>query len=298
MLSLWLSLTSANFFSWANFGNLLAETALWSILGLAAASVIIAGGIDISIGSLLALSAACAGLLLKLPLAPEISIPLAIVGALTVGLAGGLLNGLISLVGKVHPIVVTLGMMIVYRGLVIALVSGRQISSVPEAFGWIWICPGSGFRAVIVLGAVVSAVLYVIHVHRPAGRHLYALGSSSTAAQLAGVSRVKTWLFAFGLGGLLTGIAAVIVLSASMQMQSQLGKGWELQAIAVAVIGGVSITGGRGTVVGVILGAVLLRLVNLALVRWEIRGEQVNVFVGGLILAAVLLDLFLRKRRT
>jgi rhamnose transport system ATP-binding protein len=298
MLSLWLSLTSANFFSWANFGNLLAETALWSILGLAAASVIIAGGIDISIGSLLALSAACAGLLLKLPLAPEMSIPLAIVGALTVGLAGGLLNGLISLVGKVHPIVVTLGMMIVYRGLVIALVSGRQISSVPEAFGWIWIYPGSGFRAVIVLGAVVSAVLYVIHVHRPAGRHLYALGSSSTAAQLVGVSRVKTWLFAFGLGGLLTGIAAVIVLSASMQMQSQLGKGWELQAIAVAVIGGVSITGGRGTVVGVILGAVLLRLVNLALVRWEIRGEQVDVFVGGLILAAVLLDLFLRKRRT
>lgn len=297
MLSLWLSLTSANFFSWANFGNLLAETALWSILGLAAASVIIAGGIDISIGSLLALSAACAGLLLKLPLAPEISIPLAILGALTVGLAGGLLNGLISLVGKVHPIVVTLGMMIVYRGIVIALVSGRQISSVPEAFGWIWIYPGSGFRAVIVLGVVVSAVLYVIHVHRPSGRHLYALGSSSTAARLVGVSHVKTWLFAFGLGGLLTGIAAVMVLSASMQMQSQLGKGWELQAIAVAVIGGVSITGGRGTVVGVILGAVLLRLVNLALVRWEIRGEQVDVFVGGLILAAVLLDLFLRKRR-
>jgi ribose transport system permease protein len=88
-----------------------------------------------------------------------------------------------------------------------------------------------------------------------------------------------------------------MVLSASMQMQSQLGKGWELQAIAVAVIGGVSITGGRGTVGGVILGAVLLRLVNLALVRWEVRGEQVDVFVGGLILAAVLLDLFLRKRR-
>ena len=297
LLSLWLSLTSANFFSWANFGNLLAETAVWSILGLAAATVIIAGGIDISIGSLLALSAACAGLLLKLPLAPEISIPLAILGALAVGLAGGLLNGWISLVGRVHPIVVTLGMMIVYRGMVIALVSGRQISSVPEAFGWIWIHPASGFRAAIVLGFVVSAVLYVIHVHRRAGRHLYALGSSSTAARLVGVSHVRTWLFAFGLGGLLTGIAAVMVLSASMQMQSQLGKGWELQAIAVAVIGGVSITGGRGTVGGVILGAVLLRLVNLALVRWEVRGEQVDVFVGGLILAAVLLDLFLRKRR-
>ncbi|MBI81788.1 MAG: hypothetical protein CMJ81_01200 [Planctomycetaceae bacterium] len=298
VLGVWLSLTSENFFSWSNFGNLMAETALWSVLGLAAATVIVVGGIDISIGSLLALSAACAGLLFKLPLPPEISIPLAILAALAVGLAGGLLNGFLALVGKVHPIVVTLGMMIVYRGMVIALVSGRQISSVPEAFGWISIYPASGFRAAIVLGLVVSLVLYVIHVHRRAGRHLYALGSSASAARLVGLSHAKTWLFAFALGGLLTGIAAVMVLSASMQMQSQLAKGWELQAIAVAVIGGVSITGGRGTVPGVILGAVLLRLVNLALVRWEIRGEQVDVFVGGLILAAVLLDLFLRKRGT
>jgi ribose/xylose/arabinose/galactoside ABC-type transport system permease subunit len=89
-----------------------------------------------------------------------------------------------------------------------------------------------------------------------------------------------------------------MVLFSSMQMQSQLAKGWELQAIAVAVIGGVSITGGRGTVLGVVLGAVLLRLVNLALVRWEIRGEQVDVFIGGLILTAVLLDLFWKRRRT
>ena len=298
LLSIWLSLTSVNFFSWANFGNLLAETALWSILGLAAATVIIAGGIDISIGSLLALSAACAGLLLKLPIAPEVSIPLAILVSLLVGLAGGLLNGFVSLVGRVHPIVVTLGMMIVYRGMVIALVSGRQISSVPQAFGWISIHPESGFRLAIVLGLLVSAMLYVVHTHRRAGRHLYALGSSSSAARLVGVSHAKTWLFAFGLGGLLTGVAAVMVLSASMQMQSQLAKGWELQAIAVAVIGGVSITGGRGTVLGVVLGAVLLRLVNQALVRWEIRGDQVDLFIGGLILTAVLLDLFWKRPRT
>jgi ABC-type sugar transport system ATPase subunit/ribose/xylose/arabinose/galactoside ABC-type transport system permease subunit len=298
VLSIWLSLTSVNFFSWANFGNLLAETALWSILGLAAATVIIAGGIDISIGSLLALAAACGGLLLKLPMAPQISIPLAILASLLVGLGGGLLNGFVSLVGRVHPIVVTLGMMIVYRGMVIALVSGRQINSVPQAFGWISIHPESGFRGAIVLGLLVSATLYVVHAHRRAGRHLYALGSSPSAARLVGVSQAKTWLFAFGLGGLLTGVAAVMVLSASMQMQSQLAKGWELQAIAVAVIGGVSITGGRGTVLGVVLGAVLLRLVNLALVRWEIRGEQVDVFIGGLILTAVLLDLFWKRRRT
>jgi ribose/xylose/arabinose/galactoside ABC-type transport system permease subunit len=189
-------------------------------------------------------------------------------------------------------------MMIVYRGMVIALVSGRQINSVPQAFGWISIHPESGFRGAIVLGLLVSATLYVVHAHRRAGRHLYALGSSPSAARLVGVSQAKTWLFAFGLGGLLTGVAAVMVLSASMQMQSQLAKGWELQAIAVAVIGGVSITGGRGTVLGVVLGAVLLRLVNLALVRWEIRGEQVDVFIGGLILTAVLLDLFWKRRRT
>lgn len=296
LLSVWLTLTSDGFLTSASIGQLLADTALWSLLGLAAAAVIVTGAIDISIGSLLALSAACAGLILKLPLPPVATIPLAICVSLCVGTCGGLVNGALSIIGRVHPIVVTLGMMIVYRGLVIALLSGNQISYLPESFGLLAINPETGLRGSIAIGILAAlAMAGVLNFTRP-GRHLYAVGASHSAAHLAGISHLRATLTAFALCGLLTGLAAIVELSSSMQMQSQLGKGWELQAIAVAVIGGVSITGGRGTVSGVVLGALLLRLVNSALVRWEIKGEQTDVVVGGLILAAVLFDTFWRRR--
>jgi len=295
-LCLWLGLTSEGFLDADHLGHLFADTALWSILGLAAATVIIAGGIDISIGSLLALSAAVAGIVLKLPIRPAASIPLAIGAAMLVSTSGSLLNGWISLVGRVHPIVVTLGTMVIYRGLVIGLLRNHQISLLPSAFGGLAIHRATGFRGTIAIGILAAAAMVILLRFTRTGRHVYALGTSTTAARLVGISRSRTWLWAFGLAGLLVGLAAVSELSSSMQMQSQLGRGWELQAIAVAVIGGVSITGGRGTVLGVVLASFLLRLVNNALVRWEIKGDQVDVVVGGLILAAVLFDLGWRRR--
>jgi ABC-type sugar transport system ATPase subunit/ribose/xylose/arabinose/galactoside ABC-type transport system permease subunit len=295
VLLLWLGLTSDNFFSANNLANLASETGLWTILGLAAATVIVAGGIDISVGSLIAVAAASAGLILKTDLPPGLSIPLAVASAVAVGSSGGLLNGALSLVGRIHPIVVTLGMIFFYRGIAIALLRGQQINELPQQFGYLAIHPASGFRGVILIGAVVTVSLYVVLSHTRFGRHLYALGSSESAARLVGISKTKVWLGAFAASGLLVGLAAAIELASSMQMQAQLAKGWELQAIAVAVIGGVSITGGRGTVLGVFLGALLLQLVNSALVRWEIQGSQVDLVVGGMILTAVVLDLVWRK---
>ena len=294
-LMVWLGLTSDNFFSTTNLANLASETALWTILGLAAATVIIAGGIDISIGSLVAVCAASAGLILKSELAPGLSIPLAIMTALAVGTLGGLLNGVISIKGRIHPIVVTLGMIFLYRGIAIAMLRGQQINELPPAFGNLAIHHSSGLRGVILIGVVVMGLMYLLLGHTRFGRHLYALGASESAAQLVGISKTKTWLAAFAISGSLIALAAVIELASSMQMQAQLAKGWELQAIAVAVIGGVSITGGRGTVVGVFLGALLLQLVSSALVRWEIHGSQVDLVVGGMILVAVIMDLSWRR---
>ena len=194
-----------------------------------------------------------------------------------------------------HPIVITLGMIFLYRGIAIAMLRGQQINELPTSFGYLAIHPGSGFRGVIVLGVAVTGLLYLLLGHTRFGRHLYALGASESAARLVGISRTKIWLGAFALSGLLVGLAAAIELASSMQMQAQLARGWELQAIAIAVIGGVSITGGRGSVLGVFLGALLLQLVGSALVRWEIQGSQVDLVVGGMILVAVVLDQFWRK---
>ena len=291
-LGAWLAMASEGL----HLVSLLTSAALWSILGLAAASVIVAGGIDISIGSLLALAATSAALVLKLPIPSALSIPLAIVTGMLVGTAGGALNAAVSLWGRVHPIVVTLGTMTIYRGLVILLLGGKPMTGLPPEFGRMAIDPRTGFRGAIVLAVVVIATVYVWLAHTRSGRHLYALGAGPTAARLAGISRTHVWFTAFGVGGLLTGVAGVLQLSMSQQMQARLGAGWELSAIAIAVIGGFAITGGRGTVWGVVLAALLLRMTNSALVRWEVQPEQFDLLIGALILGTVLLDLIWRRR--
>lgn len=287
LLTCWLWSTTEGFDPWIQ----LTHATVWIILGLAASSVILAGGIDISIGSLLALSAASAAFVLRLDYTPLLTIPAAILLATTVGIAGGVANGALSLVGRVHPIVVTLGTMTIYRGLVIMLLGGRPATGLPPLFLRLAIDPQSGFRGAVLATAVLVVVVHIFLQHTRSGRHIFALGSSPTAARLVGISASRTWLLAFGVGGGLAGLAGALQLAMSGQMQSRLGSGWELGAIAVAVIGGVSIQGGRGSVLGVILGALLLRLVTSAIVRWGIAGEQVDLLIGGMILAAVLSDL-------
>ena len=289
-LMIWLGLTTDGFFEPGSLMKLAANASLGVILGLAAATVIIAGGIDISVGSLLALAAVCAGMVLKSPFSTALTIPLAILVACGVGCAGGLLNGALSLAGRVHPIVVTLGTMSIYRGIVVALRGQHDINDLPQAFTWLAVHPPSGFRGSILFAALVAGAAYFWLAHMRSGRHLYALGSSPTAARLVGISRVKLTLIAFAVGGLMIGVAAIVELARSGSMQSRLGTGWELQAIAIAVIGGVRITGGQGSVLGVVLGAFLMQLVQTALVRWEIQGDQVDVVVGGMILVAILLN--------
>ena len=286
-LGLWLTVSTEGF----SLLNLLTHTSLWAILGLAAAVVIVGRGIDISIGSMVALSAASAAMVLKLPYPAEILIPAAILAGLLAGTAGGVLNAVLALLGGLHPIVVTLGTLTIYRGLVIAMLGGRPMTGLPPQFGRLAIDPATGFRGSVAVAGLVVLLVYLWMAHTRSGRHVYALGSAPRAAGLLGLSKARLWPVTFGLGGLLAGLAGVLQLSMGQQMQARLGAGWELSAIAVAVIGGVGITGGRGTVLGVVLGALLLRLVNSALVRWGVSDQQTDLVVGSLILAALLLDL-------
>ena len=292
VLACWLAGTSDGF----SFASLLTNTSVWSLLGIPAATVILAGGIDISIGALVGLSAVTASLVLKTSLPPAVSIPLACLAGVAVGTAGGLANAAITLAGRVHPVVVTLGTMTIYRGLVIMLCGGKSVGDLPTVFSRLAIDPASGFRGVIPLAAVTLGAAFVWLRQTRSGRHVYAFGSSPTASLQAGISHRRTWLTAFGVGGFLAGLAGVVQLAISGQMQANLGTGWELQAITIAVIGGVAITGGRGTVLGVVLGALLLRLVNSALVRWGIAEQQVDLAVGSMLLAAILFDLGWRRR--
>lgn len=294
LLALWTGITADGF----NVVTLFANASIWALLGLAASTVILAGGIDISIGSLVALAATTCAIVIRLPGPPWCMIPLGITAGVVAGGIGGSVNAAISLVGRIHPIVVTLGTMTIYRGLVIAMLGGKAVTGLPRAFLEIARDPETGIRWAALGAAAVIAGGAIWLNHTRSGRFLFALGSSPRAARLAGVPARRTWILAFAVGGMLAGLAGVIQLAESGQMQSRLGVGWELHAIAVAVIGGVAITGGRGSVTGVVLGALLIRLINGALIRWGIRDTQFDFFVGTMILAAVLLDCVWRRGRT
>jgi ABC-type sugar transport system ATPase subunit/ribose/xylose/arabinose/galactoside ABC-type transport system permease subunit len=290
-----LAMTSDAFLTGANLGGMLASTSVLMMLSLGAASVIMAGAIDISIGAVLALAAAVAGLVLQRPYAPLVTIPAAIAASLAVGLAAGWTNALLSLRGRVHPIVITLGTMTIYRGLLISLTGGDTITDLPQGFVQWSSATVLGINGSVVVGLAVAVVMYVWLGYVRSGRHLIAYGASPTAARLVGISQGRTWLAAFGAGGLLAALAGIVELSQTGSLQSGTGTGYELQAIAAAVIGGVSIAGGRGTVVGVCLGALLLGLIQNGLVLWQVSRFHYSLVIGGLLLAAILMDMAWRR---
>jgi rhamnose transport system ATP-binding protein len=290
-----LGLSTNTFFTSGNLRGLLASASVLSILALGAAGIILGGGIDISLGSLLALSAGIGGLVLKLPYHPAAIIPAAIGASLAIGTLGGLLNATLTLAGRVHPIVVTLGTMTIFRGLLISLTGGDSITDLPRAFTSWSTTPLWGVNGSVMLGALVALTAYICLNRLRLGRHILALGSSPNAARLVGISKPRAWLVSFATGGLLAALAGMLELSQTGAMQSGMGTGYELQAIAAAVIGGVSISGGRGSVLGVCLGALLLSLIYNAVVLWQISGHHYALVTGALLLLAVLSDRVWRR---
>lgn len=290
-----LALTRPAFSSAENLSGVANHAATWVILGLGAATVIVAGGIDISIGALLALSAGAAGLTMTRSELGALAIPLGVAVGLVTGAVGGALNASLALVGRVHPIVVTLATMTIFRGVLILITGGDVVTGLPPGFGQLATTRVAGLQ-----GAVWLALLCVVLTggwlnQWTSGRELYAVGSSERAAWLAGIRKGAVWMRAFTGGGLAAGLAGLVELAMTGSMQSRLGVGYELRAIAAAVIGGVAITGGRGGPIGVLLGGLLLSLIENALVLWSVSPARYDLVVGGLLTGAVLLDRWARR---
>jgi rhamnose transport system permease protein len=266
-----------------------------SYIGVAAVGmtmIILCGHIDISIGAALGLCATVAG---KLAVG---GVPLGIVFAATILTGGviGYLNGLLVAYCRIPAIVTTLGMASILKGGLILTTGGTWIYGLPPGFGIsrqsilgipVPIC------ALILFGVAFSIWLKYI----PGGRQIYAIGGNAEAARLSGIPVRKVTLGVFVLNGLLVGISAILYATNFTAIQSNVAPGFELTVITSAVIGGVSILGGTGTVVGALLGAVLLQTIGTALVFLHIRAEWFQTVQGSLILLTILLDVF-RRRRT
>ncbi len=249
------------------------------------ALVIVCRQIDISIGSQFAVCSVCAGLLAaaKLPLA------VVLLGAVAAGALQGALNGVLVAGLRLPSIVVTLATMVIWREGLRWLRQG-QFVNLPDQFQWLGLSQGSGQRLLIGSSVALLVALALGMKHIPAGRYVYAVGSDAEAARLAGIRPQLTTFLVFVFMGALTGVAALMNIAQSPQVDPKSGAGLELKAIAAAVVGGVAISGGRGNLWGVFGGLLLLATVNPALTYLHVEPYWEKAIQGGIILLAVVAD--------
>lgn len=290
LLGLVLSLTVDGFLTPANIESILAQVSVVGIVALALNQVILSGEIDISVGSALAVTAFVVGVVAEST--GGIVLPLA--AGLAAGGAIGAVNGALSTWGRVPSIIATLGMLNVLRGGLL-LVAASAVLNVPDSSRVL----GQGSVAGVGIPAVLLILTYVgfelLNRHSTWGREVLAVGGNERAARYAGL-RVEWIRFrAFVVAGLCTGFAGAIYLGQIGQIQATAATGFELQAIAAVVVGGTSITGGRGSTLAPLVGAVLIGVILNALTLLSVPPSYIDLFVGALILLAISGDALRRR---
>ncbi len=285
------ALVSPNFLNYGNVTAILFSTVVIGTLALGTTFVIITGGIDLSIGTGMALCAVVSGVLIV-----NAGVPLAlgVLGAVLFGGLIGLVNGVNVAVLRLPPFIATLAMMLVAQGLALVVSGSTPIYfDATPAYSEISIgsiVPGTDFpNAVLVLAA--AAVLAGVLLNRTVlGRYTYSIGSNEEATALSGID-VRRWkIVVYTLAGLFTGLAGVMISARLGSAQPATGMGYELQAIAAVVIGGTSLSGGKGSIVGTIIGALIISVLNNGLQIMSIPQEWQNVILGCVILLAVYAD--------
>lgn len=296
------SITSPGFFSVNNGLTVLLQTSVIGLLAIGMTMVIITGGIDLSVGSVLALSGVISGLAIKagIPVVPAMAL-----GILTGSLAG-FVNGLVITKMRITPFVATLGMMMIARGIALQLTGAAPISRLGEAFGVLGNgsffrlveMQDNGFPKVIFAGIPYPAVLLVIVAflgafilqRRQIGRHIFSVGSNEEAARLSGVNVTRTKIFAYTASGALAGIAGMVLMSRLITVQPNEGVMYELDAIAASVIGGASLMGGVGSVSGSMIGAFIIGVLRNGLNMAGTSAFVQQIIIGVVVIGAVYID--------
>jgi rhamnose transport system permease protein len=278
------------FLSATNVQQILSGAAIIALLAIGETIVIITRNVDLSIGSVLGISAYATGVLYVHH--PHVSLAVVFLLAIGIGVACGVVNGLVVTVARVPSLVVTLGTLYIIRGIDGAWAGGNQVnaSMLPNSFNKIGYGTVAGIPYLAVIAAVgVAGATYAMRSFRTA-RDFYAIGSQPDAARLAGIPVGKRVFLAFVLSGAIAGFAGALWLSLYASVDAIAGVGYEFQVIAAVVVGGVAIFGGSGTVLGAALGAILLNTINSALVVVNVSSFWSQALSGGLLVAAIAFD--------
>ena len=294
-LSIGFSIASDTFLTVRNLLNVIDQLTVIGIMALGMTAVIVLGGIDLSVGSVLALSMMVMGALANVVGVP---MPLAIVAALGVGAACGACSGLLITRANLPPFIATLAMMSVARGLANLITDGSQIVGYPEWFSAMSIERHFGFLSVTVaLFLVLTAVDAVYMKYRAGGRALYAIGGSREVARLAGIPVKRFTLAVYATCGLLAGLAGVVMSTRLDSSQPSGGLGYELDTIAAVVIGGASLSGGIGSIFGTLMGVLTIGVLRNGLNLIGTSPFVQQIVIGVVIILAVTVDANQRKTR-
>jgi ribose/xylose/arabinose/galactoside ABC-type transport system permease subunit len=282
-----LSILSSNFLKISNIVNILRQISISSVLAIGVTFVVITGGIDLSLGSVVAITGVIAATLAH-PNTYPVFVPV-IVG-IVIGAIIGLFIGLLVTYGKVPAFIVTLGIMTAARGGALIIAKGRPISNLSNDFAFIGGGKLFGIPFSIIIMILIFFIVLFILSKTKFGRYVYAIGGNEEAARASGIKVNKIKIMVYVICSGLAGLAGVIQTSRIAVGQPSIGAGYEMDAIAAVVIGGVSLSGGKGTVIGTILGALIIGILNNGLDLLNVSSYWQSIVKGLIIIGAVLLD--------
>jgi ribose transport system permease protein len=280
-----------NFLTKTNLSSVVRQTAVINLMALGMTLVIISGGIDLSVGSILAMG----GLLGTMAMEKGQPIWLGVLTGALAGCACGFLNGFLTTRLKINPFIVTLGMLGILRGSTLIISNGLPVHQIPQAFSYLGEGNLLGVPFVLWVLVVCAVTVHVILEHTRLGRYAFAIGSNPEAAHYAGIPVAFHTTAVYAICGMLTGLGGMIEASRLMTGQPTAGQGYELQAIAAVVIGGGSLRGGEGSVVGTLIGALIMGLLANGSDLLGISPYLQQAIIGAVIILAVSVD-ELRKR--
>lgn len=290
------ALRSPGFLTLGNFRDILMNISILVIVALAQTMVILTKNIDLSVGSAVGLTAMMVSFIIKQY--PDFSPLAAVLLGMALGSVLGMFNGLIIAYGKVPAIIATLGTLSIYRGMIFMYSGGTWINAFEMSRSFKQLSKGTplGIPNLIIIALIVAVIVYYFLNYVRTGRNLYAVGSNPDAAQFAGIRRQRLVFLVFVLSGIACGLAGVLWASRFESAQTNTALGFELQTVAASIVGGVSISGGVGTVPGVLLGALLLGIIQNSLTLIRISPFWQLAVQGLLILIAVVTDHLISRR--
>ncbi|MCL6571122.1 MAG: ABC transporter permease [Bacillus sp. (in: Bacteria)] len=294
IVALFISLFSPYFLTINNIMGVSRTISITAIMAIGMTMVIITGGIDLSVGSIMGLSSLLTALMFEQGLPTFVAVTVGVF----VGVIAGLINGLLITKVNLPPFIATLGTLSIGRGAIYMITKGFPITpDIPESYSFI----GQGYLGFIPLPVIAMVVLmivfWIIMSRTRFGRHVYAIGGNETAARLSGVKTNKTKIMVYMLSGTISAIAGIILFARLSSAEPASGFGAELEVIAAAAIGGASLAGGYGSIIGAIIGAALIGVISNGIVLLNINTYSQQAITGLVILIAVSIDMWRSKRK-